>query len=415
LRQADAGQFSQQQAKRLIAAVLALEAIAFTGGITVAPLIIEGMVADKAATSAVLGAYLAIGAFVAFIASPVLGSLSDAYGRRPVLIWSLVCATAANVILALAPTISVFFFGRIISGLAGATMATCYAYASDITQDDERTGIFGFLGAVFGLGLIAGPAVGGILGEWNDRTPFLAAAVLCAASTTFVIARLPESLPPKLRTPFSWANANPAGSFALLIRRPRLWRGSVLYFLMQNATNVVLAMFVLYTTDRYGWSGLSAGLAMAATGVLRAVVQVVLVERLSTRSGDRATIILGLGFGVVGFSIWSFAPTGAFFLTGIPFVALLSLSSPSVMSIMTRDVSPSEQGQLQGALNAISAVAGVTAPFLFGAIYAFVAAKHPPVALQGAPFLMGALVLLVAAGIAAYLSPRTQLAAGNAP
>lgn len=400
-------QASQAKARNLIAGVLAVEAVAFTGGITVAPGILEGMVADEDSTGAYLGAFIAIGAFLAFLLSPALGLLSDRYGRRPVLIWSLVFGTIANALMALAPNLLVFFFGRIVSGLAGATIAICYAYATDITAEDKRTGIFGFLGAIFGLGLIAGPALGGILGGWQERAPFWAACILCAASAAIVILRLPESLPVGSRTRSSWKRANPVGSLALLGGRPRLWRGGIVYFMMQSATNLVLVLFVLYTMDRYGWTVLVSGAALAGTGILRAIVQVALVERLSRRFGDSRAMLVGLGFGVVGFATWALAPNGFIFVIGCPFVALLSIASPSLMSIMTRDAPSSGQGELQGALNSVAAIAGIGSPFLFGWLYTYVAMHDPQGPLQGTAFLVGCTVLLVASAITVSLEGKS--------
>lgn len=355
---------------------------------------------NTAAAAQISGVFGFTWAAMQFVFSPVLGALSDRYGRRPVILLSNFGLGLDYVLMALAPSLGWLFAGRVLSGITAASFSTASAYIADVTPPEKRAAQFGMLGAAFGLGFIVGPAVGGVLGGIDLRLPFWVAAVLSLANAAYGFFILPESLPPERRAALSWSRANPLGSLKLMRSHPALLglaAASLLYFLAHES---LPSIFVFYTGHRYGWSESQVGLALAAIGVCSTVVSAALVRPAVARLGERRALLVGLLFGTVGFAIYGLAPVGAMLLAGIPVVAIWGLSGPAMQSLMTRRVGPSEQGRLQGALSSMRGMTGMVGPLLFTQVFSAAIAEGSTLHLPGAPFLLASALLVCSVGLA---------------
>lgn len=363
-------------------------------------LVLEFEGGDSARAATVYGLFGTTFAAMQFVCSPLLGALSDRFGRRPVILFSNVGLGLDYVLMALAPSLAWLFVGRTIAGICSASVSIPAAYIADVTPEDRRAASFGLLSAAFGLGFVIGPAVGGFAGSVDPRLPFWIAAGLSLANACYGLFVLPESLPPERRAPFAWSRANPIGALALLRRHAGLTALAGVAFLSYWAHEALPSTFVLYTDYRYGWTQRTVGLVLAALGVASVVVQGGLVRPLVGRLGERRGLLLGIGFGLAGFLVHGLAPTGALFCGGIPLVALWGFWGPSAQAIMTRQVDASEQGRLQGALSALRGVGGLVGPGLFTGVFAAAVAGERGAALSGAPYVLAAGMLAVAFGIA---------------
>jgi DHA1 family tetracycline resistance protein-like MFS transporter len=335
-----------------------------------------------------------------FFFSPVLGSLSDRFGRRPVILISNFGLGLDYILMALAPNLWWLFAGRVISGVTAATIATGYAYVADVTAPEKRAASFGMLGAAFGLGFILGPALGGILGAIDPRMPFWVAAGLSLLNALYGLFVLPESLPPERRMGFLWARANPLGALKLLRSHPELAGLATAKFLGDLAHVVLPSVFVLYAGFRYDWDERIIGLTLAVVGVCAVIVQAGLIGPVVRHFGERDAMLFGLAGGIAGFVIFGLAPTGALFWVGIPVLALWGIAGAATSGLMTRRVGESEQGQLQGAIASIQGIANLVGPFLFTLTFAHFIAAGKAAPLPGAPFLLAALLLLISALLA---------------
>jgi DHA1 family tetracycline resistance protein-like MFS transporter len=342
-----------------------------------------------------------------FVFSPVLGTLSDRFGRRPVVLLSNFGLGLDYILMALAPTLGWLFAGRVISGITAASVPTAGAYIADVTPPEKRAGAFGLLGAAFGLGFVLGPALGGVLGAVNPRLPFWAAAGFSLVNATYGLLVLPESLPPARRAAFAWRRANPMASLTLLRSHRELIGLASVNFVGYIAHEVLPSTFVLYAGYRYGWDARAVGLTLAAVGVSSAIVQAGLVRPVVGLIGERRALLVGLAFGAAGLALYGMATTGRRFCAGIPVMALWGLSWPAAQGLMTRCVSGSDQGRLQGSINSLRGIAGLVGPGLFTLTFAgFIGAERGP-HLPGAPFLLAALMLAGALGLAWHVT-RTR-------
>jgi DHA1 family tetracycline resistance protein-like MFS transporter len=322
--------------------------------------------------------------------------LSDRYGRRPVILLSCLGLGLDYVLMALAPNVAWLFVGRVISGIVTSNISTAFAYVADVTPSQERAGAFGLVGVAFGIGFVMGPALGGVLGVVDPRMPFWVAAALSLANALYGWFVLPESLPRERRSPFQWRKANPVGALALLRAQPRLFGLAAINLLSQLAHVVLPSVTVLYAGYRYGWDEAHVGFMLAGVGVCSMIVQGGLVRPAVARLGERKALLTGLACGAAGFAIYGLAPTGPLFLVGVPIMSLWGLTGPSVQALMTRRVSESEQGRLQGANASMQAIAGLIGPGLFTQIFAMFIGPRASWHLPGAPFLLAALLLLAA-------------------
>ncbi len=373
------------------------------------PKLVESFVDNDTASAArIFGLFGTAWAVMQFFFSPVLGGLSDRFGRRPVVLLSNLGLALDYVLMALAPSLTWLFVGRVISGITSASVSTAFAYIADVTPAEQRAAVFGKVGVAFGAGFILGPAVGGLLGGMDPRLPFWVAAGLSFANTLYGLLILPESLPPDRRSPFRWKSANPLGALDLL-RSDRVLAGlSVVNFLAQVAHVVLPSTFVLYATYRYGWDTTTVGLTLAMVGICSIAVQGAAIGPMVRRFGERRALLLGLGCGAVGFLIYGAAPTGLLFWLGIPVMALWGVAGAATQALTTQLVAPDQQGQLQGATNSVQSVSQLVGPFLFTLTFAYFIGNQAPLKLPGAPFLLAAALMLLALLIAA----RT-LASGN--
>lgn len=400
----------QRAAVIFIFITVVLDVLALGVMIPVLPkLVVTFVDGNVEAGAKVYGVFGIAWALMQFLFSPFLGSLSDRFGRRPVILISNFGLGLDYILMALAPNLAWLFVGRVISGITAATITTAGAYIADVTPPERRAGGFGLIGAAFGIGFVLGPALGGLLGAIDARLPFWAAAGLSLANGLYGLFILPESLPRAKRAAFSWTRANPLGSLALLRSHPVLLGLSGVLF-VQNLAHVVLpSTFVLYAIYRYGWDERMVGLTLAVVGVCAAIVQGGLVRLIVARFGERRALLTGLGFGALGFSVYGFAETGPVFWIGIPLMTLWGLAGPSAQGLMTQRVDPSAQGQLQGAQSSLMGIAGLFGPGLFTWTFATfigpLAAWHLP----GAPFLLAAVLLFGAMAIAAVVTGRTPI------
>ena len=351
----------------LVTAVLDIVAMGIV--IPVLPHLIEEFVGSNARAGLLNGLFVALWAGMQFLASPVIGSLSDQYGRRPVILISCAGLAADYVLMALAPNLWWLAAGRLIAGVTSSSFTTIYAYMADITEPDKRARAYGLIGAAFSGGFVLGPVLGGFLGEFGPRVPFWVAAAMSGLAFLYGLFILPESLAPEKRMPFSWRRANPIGAMILLKRHVELTGLAVVNFLLYFAHHVFSAVFVLYAGLRYDWGPWQVGMLLALVGVLDMIVQGVLVGPVSKKLGDRMTMILGLCGGTVGIALMGWAPTGVAFIVAMLPNALWGLAMPTLQSLMTRRVSESEQGQLQGANMSVASIAGVASPLFFGWVY----------------------------------------------
>lgn len=332
-----------------------------------------------------------------FFVAPVLGMMSDRFGRRPVILTSIFGLGVDFLFMAFAPTLMWLFVGRVLNGVTAASFSTASAYVADVTPPEKRAQAFGLMGSAFGLGFVVGPALGGWLGEINLRLPFMVAAGMSLTNWLYGFFVLPESLPPERRTKrFDWRRANPIGSLRLLRSKANLLRLAVVGFCFQLSHNVLPSIFVLYMGFRYGWSPFAVGLTLMLTGVLNILVQALLVGRAVRRFGERGALTIGLVSGAIGFAIYALAPTALIYLCGAPIFALTGLIQPGLQGMMTRRVGPSEQGALQGANSSIMGITAIIGPALYGLIFAFVVRHDAQIHMPGLPILISSALLLAA-------------------
>ena len=370
----------------IIAPVLPKLVLTFTGG-------------NGARAAAIFGIFGTIFALMQFVCSPLLGVLSDRFGRRPVIVLSNFGLGLDYVLMAMAPTVSWLFAGRVIAGITSASMTTASAYVADVAQPEQRAAGFGLIGAAFGLGFIAGPAIGGLLGSVDPRLPFWFAAVLSLANAAYGFLVLPESLPHAQRRAITWRRASPFGALRLLHSHRQLLGLATVAFLSTLAGVVLPSIYVLYVSDRYKWTTRTVGFSLAMVGVCSVLAQAALVKPAVERLGERGAMLAGLLCGAAGMAVFGTATTGTLFVCGTPLMALWGLAPAAAQSVMTRHVSASEQGQLQGALSSLASVAALLGPGLFTLIYARSIAGHGTSHMPGAAWLLSTVMLLGATAL----------------
>jgi DHA1 family tetracycline resistance protein-like MFS transporter len=393
-----------RRALAFIFCTVSLDVLALGIMIPVLPKIILELEGGNTANAAeVFGVFATVWGLMQFLFSPLLGALSDRFGRRPVILISSFGLGLDYVFMALAPSLGLLLVGRIISGITSATIATSFAYIADVSAPEERAKAFGTVGLAFGLGFVLGPAAGGLLAGIEPRLPFWISAAACLANAAFGWFVLPESLPLERRMTFAWKRANPVGALNLLLSQRQLTGLAVIDFIVNVAHQVLPSVTVLYVGYRYGWDEIEVGLTLALVGICSALVQGIVVGPAVRWLGTRLAIIVGLVAGALGMAIYALAPTGFWFLVGVPVMALWGVVGPSVQDMMTRQVSGSEQGQLQGANSSSRSITGLIGPAIFSATFAYLLAWQP-----GAPFLLAGLLLLAAAGLTWFVTAPSE-------
>jgi DHA1 family tetracycline resistance protein-like MFS transporter len=392
---AEAGPTHGRAAFAFIFVTVLLDMLALGIIVPVLPkLIIRFEHGDMSMAATQTGVFAFVWAAMQFVFAPVMGALSDRFGRRPVVLLSNFGLGCDYILMAVAPTLSWLFLGRVISGITAASFPTANAYIADVTPEDQRAAKFGMLGAAFGLGFIVGPALGGMLGGMGLRYPFWAAAGLSLANAAYGFFILPESLAKERRAAFSFRKANPVGSLKLLRSHPELFGLATTMFLYYNAHEALPSMFVIYTTYRYHWSTQLTGWALAGVGIGSTIVSAALISLAIKHLGVIRTLFTGMLCGVAGFVLFAVASSSPVFMIGIPFVSLWGLASPAMQALMTKRVGSSEQGRLQGALMSLFGVAGMIGPLVFTGIFALAISPNRSLQFPGAPYWLAAALLV---------------------
>ncbi len=366
----------------LIAPVLPKLVLNFLGG-------------DATSAAKMFGIFGTVFALMQFFFSPVLGVLSDRFGRRPVVLLSNLGLGIDYLVMALAPTIGWLFLGRVISGITAASISTGMAYISDVVEPEKRAGAFGMIGAAFGVGFILGPALGGLLGNSDPRLPFWVAGALSLTNALYGFFVLPESLPRERRRAFTLRRANPVGSLVLLRSHPELFQLATIQFIGYVA-HEVFNVWALYAIFRYAWNEGRIGLSLALVGACSVLISAGLVQPIVTRIGERRTLYVGQFFGGLGMLLAGLAKTGALYLLSIPVMMIWTISGPAAQGMMTHRVSGSEQGELQGAISSLRSLAVLIGPGLFTFTFAFFIDKKHGWNIPGAPWYLGAALLFAA-------------------
>src|SRR5438874_6664007 len=351
-----------------------------------------GQMTDAAKWSA---RFAVVFALMQFFFSPLLGVLSDRFGRRPVILLSNLGLGLDYIVMAMAPTLSWLFLGRIISGITTSSIPTAMAYIADVTPKEKRAGAFGMIGVAFGIGFTLGPGIGGLLGKSDPRLAFWVAGGLSLINWLWGFLFVPESLPPEKRQEFALRRANPVGSLKLLRSHHELWRLATIQFLAFLAHNI-FAVWALYAMYRYFWNTDEVGYSLVLVGIVTAIISGGLTGRMVKRFGEKMTLYIGQFFGASGMFVAGIATTGAQFVASIPIISLWNISMPAAQGMMTHRVSEREQGELQGALQSMRSITFILGPWIFLKIFGWFIDAKSPIHLPGAPYLLAGALLFTA-------------------
>lgn len=365
--------------------------------------------ADLASASLWGGALATSFAVMQFLCGPVVGNLSDRYGRRPVMLIALVVMAVDYLIMAVAGSVWLLLVGRIVAGAAAATYSTANAYVADISTPDQRAKNFGYIGAAFGLGFIAGPLLGGIAAEWGTRAPFWAAAAIAALNAMFGLVALPESLRAEKRRPFRLSRANPFGSFRAIGQLPGLRRLLAIMFLYTVAFQSYPSIWAFFGTERFGWDAWWNGLSLALFGACMVVVQGFFVAPAIRLWGERNTAAYGMSLEVVTFGFYGFVSSGFWALVFTPIASVAGIAGPALSGIMANATPDDQQGELQGVIASVSAIAMGLAPMVMTSVFWAFTHKGAAHYLPGAPFLLSG--LLMVASVTVLVVPVRERAA----
>ena len=366
--------------------------------IPVAPQLVMELSGLPLADAAPIAGWLTLSyALMQFVFSPILGNLSDKYGRKPILLASLAALAIDYVLIGLAPTLAWLFVGRIIAGIAGATFATANAVVADIIPPEKRAKYFGFNGAAWGMGFVIGPVIGGLLGQYGPRVPFFAAAAFTAVNFLIALAVMRETLPPAARREFSARRANALGALRAMRRIPGAMRVLFVLLMYQIGHDTLPSTWVWVTMAKFGWTERDIGLSLAVLGFGTIIVQGGLVGLFTQRIGEHRTALLGLACGAIGFVGYAFATTPAMLFASVPLGCLTGLTMPALRAILSRATPANAQGELQGAIAGIVSFTAVVIPFTMTHLFSWATAAHPP--FPGASFLAAAVALVVGATV----------------
>ncbi|OYU84821.1 MAG: tetracycline resistance MFS efflux pump [Flavobacterium sp. BFFFF2] len=362
--------------------------------IPVIPKLIEQLIHGSLSEAARVGGWLAFAySITQFICAPLLGNLSDKYGRRPIILFSLLGFSLDYVFLSVAPTIEWLFVGRIIAGITGASITTATAYIADISTPENRTKNFGMVGAAFGLGFIIGPVIGGLLGQYGARVPFYAAAILCMLNFLYGLFILPESLKPENRRPFSWKRANPFGAYKQLKKYPLLVPMILALFILYVGSHAVQSNWSFFTMYRFNWDEKQVGLSLGAIGVLIAIVQGGLVRVINPKLGNVNSIYLGLTLYTLGMFLFAFAYQGwQMYAILIPY-CLGGIAGPALQSMVSGQVPANEQGEIQGILTSLMSASSIIGPPLMSGLFYHFTQPTAAMLFPGAPFILGGILM----------------------
>lgn len=352
--------------------------------------------ASLSEATAIGGLLSLVYALFQFIFGPIMGNLSDRFGRRPILLGSLFGFAVDFLILAFAPTMAWLFIARMMTGIFGATNGPSQSVIADLAGPDDRSRLFGYMSAAFGIGFVAGPALGGLLAEISFRVPFYAAAALASANLLYGLIALPETLAPENRRPFDWRRANPVGALLALRKLPGLMPISIVYFLWQLASLIYPMTWAYFTIGRFGWSNGLVGLSLALMGGTMALTQIFLSSRIVARFGERTTAAIGMAGGALGMTAFAVATNGALAFALVPLMAVQSLVHPCLTAMMSRRADATNQGEVQGFASSVMAVGSIVAPLVFNPALAWFTGPEAPVQFYGIAFAIAAAIAMLA-------------------
>lgn len=382
-----------KQALAFIAITLLLDTIGFGLIIPVMPTLLRTLTGLAPSESVVYAGWLTFAyATMQFLCAPTLGNVSDRFGRRPVLLYAVASLGVDYLIMGFAPKLSWLFVGRALAGMAGASFSPAYAYVADISPPEKRAQNFGVISAMFGVGFIVGPALGGLLGGLGPRAPFFAAATLSGLNALYGYFVLPESLPPERRRPFQWKRANPLGT-VLQLRKQRAVIGLLAALFLWNLANQVMpSTWSFYTTYRFGWSTTTIGASLAVVGAIMAVAQATVPRMLVPRLGERGTALTGIAIGAVGYAGYGLATAGWMMFAWLGTWLFAAIVMPTTNALLSHRVAPDAQGELQGAMAGVFSMSSIAGPPLMTHVFGFFTSPRAPAQVPGAAFLMASLL-----------------------
>lgn len=370
-----------------------IDTIGFGMVMPVLPTLVVQLTGEPLNRAAVYGGWLAfVYAVLQFVSAPVLGNLSDRFGRRPVLLFSVASLGIDYIIMGLAQSLAWLFLGRTVAGIAGASFTPAYAYIADVSPPEKRAQNFGLIGAMFGGGFIAGPALGGLLGAYGPRAPFFAAATLSLLNFVYGAFVLPESLPRESRRAFDWKRANPLGTLVQLRNHPLALGLLAALFLWQLAHQVMPSTWAYYTMFRFGWSEAMVGASLAVVGLIMAVSQATLPRLMVPRLGEAASATIGLAIGGIGFVGYAFATRGWMMFALLVTWFFAAVVMPATNALMSRRIPPTSQGELQGGVASLYSLSSIIGPPVMTQLFGYFSSDTTPVHLPGAAFLCAAML-----------------------
>lgn len=376
--------------------------------IPVIPKLIKELIHGDISEAAKYGGWLTFAyAITQYLFAPLIGNLSDKFGRRPIILISLFAFSLDYLLLAFAPTITWLFIGRIIAGLTGASITTASAYIADVSTPENRAKNFGMIGAAFGLGFIIGPVIGGLLGQYGSRVPFYAAAILCLLNFLYGYFILPESLSKENRRNFNLKRANPIGAFMNIRKRPSLYGLLISLFLVYIASHAIQGNWSYFTMYQFNWDEKMVGISLGVIGLLVGLVQGVLIRWINPKLGNEKSIYLGLLLYTLGLSLFATATQSwMVFVFLIPY-CLGGIAGPAIQSVISNKVDASEQGEIQGTLSSLMSGSTIIGPPLMSSVFYYFTHDEAPFKFAGAPFVLAAFLMLIST-IIAYFSFRNN-------
>ena len=375
----------------------------------VVPKLVGELIHGDITEAATYGGWLGFAyAFTQFICAPMIGNLSDRYGRRPILLISLLGFGLDYLLLALAPSIGWLFVGRILAGITGASISTASSYIADVSTDETRTKNFGLIGAAFGLGFIIGPVLGGLLGHYGARIPFYVASVLCLLNFIYGYFILPESLDETKRRPFEWRRANPIGSLKLLAKHPKISSLVIALILVYIGLHAVQSNWHFFTMYKFDWSERIVGMSLGVLGLLLGLVQGVLIRWTTPKLGEQKSIYYGLIFYALGLFLFSFAAEGWMMMLFLIPYSLGGICGPSLQSMISKSIPSNQQGELQGALTSLVSATSVVGPPMMTNLFYYFTHDKAPFKFSGAPFLLASMLMMLSAMIIYYTSKKSK-------
>ena len=393
----------KQAALGFIFVTMLIDVIGWGIIIPVIPGLIEELISGDISEAAKVGGWLTFAyAITQFLFAPIVGNLSDKFGRRPIILISLFGFTLDYLLLAFAPTITWLFIGRIIAGITGASITTASAYIADISTPENRAKNFGMIGAAFGLGFIIGPVIGGVLGQYGARIPFYATAILCFLNFLYGYFILPESLSEENRRPFELKRANPIGSFMNLKKYPSLINLVLATFILYVASHAVQTNWSYFTMYKFDWNEGMVGISLGAIGLLVALVQGVLIRWINPMLGNEKSIYTGFFMYSLGMLLFAFASESWMMFTFLIPYCLGGIAGPALQAVISIQVPSSEQGEIQGTLTSVMSASAIVGPPLMTGIFYYFTQKDSEIIFAGAPFLLGGVLMILSASIAYF-------------